>query len=1671
MNFEDPRSRGDFALELDQESERAREWDDDFVPVPGKVSRISLYRDGAGTAARRADLAGFLYTASRSAGRPLPPRLLAKLESALRADLHAVRVHTGPEAQRAAAALSANAFTLGTDIYFASGKFDPDSAAGQRLIAHEVAHAAQQGGAAAPVGDRVEVSSPGDRDEVDADAFADRFLAAELDSGAADAGPADPALVASMWQPRRSAVDAGLAESRAAITRHEAEPVIHRDGDKKPAGPGGSISTNQELEVAIPGGKLKIKGDGVGVELPFDEKKFPEEEFEESHRFEPLQFCPGVYGYISVGCSAGVVDSGVIKVSGTKSGTDEDPVWALTVGGTNKVKGEAKAWLGVGLAVGIPGVANLSAEATLIPSAELSVESGVTGSLTYSKSAGVGGYFEFPTTVDAALFVELALRLLYEVFWKDHPVEFAKYSVGKWDIAWAGFDATPRWTIGQGWSAQVVEPKIVWGAKPDPTHVGGRDPQAQSEEYKRRKAEYEMNSQGTGGGPSYSPDEQFEGDDSDVLVDDGTGVTELQPGSVPDADSGGYYDGGDEGGMCMAEPEPEEPVCRDAADGSEIAAEAGERVAAASSDSGAPLPDALRARLERTTGADLGDVRVHTSITSTEAARALRANAFATGKQIHFAPGKYDPSSQAGQRLIAHEVAHTVQQDGARPRVQGQLEVSRPGDAGEREADRFADAFVAGAEPGAIDAIGTGTVARDVIHREPEGEAAAAGTDSAAGDAQPQGTGDKKKKKPPKVTLNIGPTKKGEPISFSAENYRELYRQVSARAESEDPAGTHSSQIGAWKPDLDDDGDVTTVTIPITLTTSLPEWPAKSKQPKEDQAKFDAWLASVTEHEKRHEQCYRTKFQEKKAQFLKGPDEDKLDAQLTELSDSVDKDQDVVDQNQPAPLAAPGGMEKVGRKATGGGPIDAGTAQAVDRASRDAGSALPSSLRQRLEDSLGADLGQVRVHTGSASEQASRALRAQAYATGQDIHFARGKYDPDSDAGQKLVAHEVAHTVQQGHGTATSAAGLEVSSPADSSEVTADAFADRFADTHATSAEPGPLGGVGAAPAMSSARSPSSQGGVQRIQRQPEPSGEEPSGDQNECKDYAPTFNTPGPITGKLNGKINVPLEVTNGEHAPPATNFRWQLLAADGLEVGPAAEGGCVSLEAKVKKVVKNLSLTTGCEVGGKSYAGPIVTVNIDDPIITYDVGYTDGGVCQGPREASDSSASLMVRDSLVVRVMFENVEDPANAEGLDLEVSTQGKGVGESKKPTWGMSTVSEVSALMAGPGKGSVTVTPKIPGKAYSAAKTVQVTIRADLTWIKDTAATLLAKIGTKYDATEAAIHDAVEAYSKAKKAHEDSLENAHRAERIVAGILIDVFFAAAFGAAGGAVAAGVEGSLGAGASTLEKKVFGDSAKDVLKFAKGASKALKIAPPGPIKGGSSPGQGVSPESWEREMLASSKREKSGLTDAVATVLDKARNMPRDTVVDEYEGFDGDPVSALEGDETLNKLASVSSNQQDYARKIWEAWIANCAYSVDYISDVLIGSNWQLGDHVDSWGDKLVNDIRAQAGSDFGLEAKLAAAKAKAMERLRRARRTGNPDAPPSGGAGPGEGGAGPGEGGAGSGETGGGGARPGEGGAGPADAGPDVSVGSDGGAGPADAGPDVSVGSDGGADAGPG
>jgi hypothetical protein len=152
-----------------------------------------------------------------------------------------------------------------------------------------------------------------------------------------------------------------------------------------------------------------------------------------------------------------------------------------------------------------------------------------------------------------------------------------------------------------------------------------------------------------------------------------------------------------------------------------------------------------------------------------------------------------------------------------------------------------------------------------------------------------------------------------------------------------------------------------------------------------------------------------------------------------------------------AAAPAPGLAEQLGnrgftalaRMADGEGILADGTVHpevaATIAAHRGRGSAIPSEIAQRAEQTLGGPVDDVRVHTDATANALARAVSARAFAVGRDVYFAQGEYRPGTTGGDELLAHELAHTEQQRN--APAGGPLLVSQPGDALERDADAIA------------------------------------------------------------------------------------------------------------------------------------------------------------------------------------------------------------------------------------------------------------------------------------------------------------------------------------------------------------------------------------------------------------------------------------------------------------------------------------------------------------------------------------------------------------------------------------------------------------------------------------------------------
>jgi hypothetical protein len=156
---------------------------------------------------------------------------------------------------------------------------------------------------------------------------------------------------------------------------------------------------------------------------------------------------------------------------------------------------------------------------------------------------------------------------------------------------------------------------------------------------------------------------------------------------------------------------------------------------------GSPLDESTRTTMESKFGQDFSDVRIHTDAKASESAEAVGANAYTVGNEMVFRGGHFDASSPTGQRTLAHELSHVVQQrsgpvDGTE--APGGIRLSDPSDRFERAADATADQVMnAPAAPvAATSASGSGGTAVQLEEADEGDEGGAAVQREATGGEQ-----------------------------------------------------------------------------------------------------------------------------------------------------------------------------------------------------------------------------------------------------------------------------------------------------------------------------------------------------------------------------------------------------------------------------------------------------------------------------------------------------------------------------------------------------------------------------------------------------------------------------------------------------------------------------------------------------------------------------------------------------------------------------------------------------------------------------------------------------------------------------------------------------------------------------------------------------------------------
>jgi len=143
-----PENNSLFQLNCMQEQEDTVQLSPDFSKTIQRQEEekgaIQLSPDGAPTASPQVSSQ---ISQSKGSGKSLPTPVQAEMGQKIGADFSRVNIHTGSQATEMSNELGAQAFTHGSDIYFNEGKYQPETADGKHLLAHELTHTVQQGSA------------------------------------------------------------------------------------------------------------------------------------------------------------------------------------------------------------------------------------------------------------------------------------------------------------------------------------------------------------------------------------------------------------------------------------------------------------------------------------------------------------------------------------------------------------------------------------------------------------------------------------------------------------------------------------------------------------------------------------------------------------------------------------------------------------------------------------------------------------------------------------------------------------------------------------------------------------------------------------------------------------------------------------------------------------------------------------------------------------------------------------------------------------------------------------------------------------------------------------------------------------------------------------------------------------------------------------------------------------------------------------------------------------------------------------------------------------------------------------------------------------------------------------------------------------------------------------
>ena len=405
------------------------------------------------------------------------------------------------------------------------------------------------------------------------------------------------------------------------------------------------------------------------------------------------------------------------------------------------------------------------------------------------------------------------------------------------------------------------------------------------------------------------------------------------------------------------------------------------------------------------------------------------------------------------------------------PPATSAVQVSEPGDPLEEQAERLADEVMQltsadAARPRGRGEASTLGIVREITHAPQVGRVATihrSPLDESSAQASTPTPPDQGSQAEPLAGKASGTTTVQNPVLQSTTVHGATLAEVSSALSAEAGLVTFDFSVST-------SGDpITSAELTVRQTLTMPAWAERDQACAAVQRAWDNFVAALRAHEDGHVAIDRRAFANAHQRFV-GKQSSETDAVSEELRRDVQVQQDAYDAatdhgrtgtpptvldtsavcktegapdrgsssatssepRTPSPSAPTDASQFAGhivaptsrpllRSATTAAAPPTIADDTISAAVGGAGAPLPASTRAFMEPRLGFDFSHVRIHADGAAADAARSVNARAFTLGRDIVFGAGSFSPDTFGGQRLIAHELAHVVQQGEGVAPNA--------------------------------------------------------------------------------------------------------------------------------------------------------------------------------------------------------------------------------------------------------------------------------------------------------------------------------------------------------------------------------------------------------------------------------------------------------------------------------------------------------------------------------------------------------------------------------------------------------------------------------------------------------------------------